>query len=196
MNLLTWVSNVLHKQCLYLLIIDYLFSIAFADMRGFAFNLRAPPRQSHQAGPSRLAPSTPTRPQQQQASPAPPRQRERPVVGEKRQRPGEEPSSENRRPAEFPSLTVASGPTIREEENCQRRCGETGQSSDQRGASTAAEADLTSIIEQLPSHLRSMVSLLARTVTPSVEGRMMEKRGKIALKKAAIMMVVISHSLF
>ena len=53
--------------------------------------------------------------------------------------------------------------------------------SGQRGASAAAEIDLASTIERLLPHLRLMVSLLARAVTLSVEGKMMEKRGKATL---------------
>ena len=41
-----------------------------------------------------------------------------------------------------------------------------------------------------------MVSLLARTITPSVEGKMMEKRGMAAFDQAANMMVAVSHLLF
>ena len=42
------------------------------------------------------------------------------------------------------------------------------------------EADLAFTIEKLPSHLRLMVSLVALTVTPFVEGRMIENRGKVS----------------
>ena len=100
------------------------------------------------------------------------RQRERPTVGEKRQRSGEEPSSENRRAAKSSGLTKASHLTARGEENRQRRRRETDHLSGQCGASLAAEADLASTIEQLPSHLRLMVLLLAQTVSLSVKGRM------------------------
>ena len=41
-----------------------------------------------------------------------------------------------------------------------------------------------------------MVSLLALTITPSVERKMMEKRGRAALNQAASMMVAVSHSSF
>ena len=97
---------------------------------------------------------------------------------------------------EFPSLTSASRPTVREEESRQRRRKEAGHPSNQHGVSTAAEIDLTSTIEKLPSHLRLMVSLLAQTVAPSMEGRMMAKRGKAALEQIASMMVMVSHSSF
>ena len=123
----------------------------------------------------------------------PPRQRERLAVGEKWWRSGEEPSSENRRVAGSPGLTVASRLVPRGEENHQRRRKETNQPSGQRGASPAAKADLASNIEQLLSHLRSMVSLLARTVSPFVEGRMTEKRRKATLEQATTMMVAVSH---
>ena len=53
--------------------------------------------------------------------------------------------------------------------------------SGQRGASATTEADLASTIWRLSLHLQSMVSLLARTITPSVEGTVMEKRGRVAL---------------
>ena len=66
----------------------------------------------------------------------------------------------------------------------------------QRGASTVADTDLTSIIGKLSSHLRLMVSLLSRIVSPSVEGKMMEKKGKATLEQAANMMVVVSYSSF
>ena len=75
---------------------------------------------------------------------------------------------------------AASRSVAREEEGRQRRCRETDHHSGQRGASTVPEADLASTIEQLPSHLWLMVSLVALTVTPFVEGRMIENRGKVS----------------
>ena len=73
---------------------------------------------------------------------------------------------------------------------------EADHSFEQWGSSTAVESDLTSIIGQLPSHLQLMVTLLARTVSPSVEGKMMEKRGKDALEQVASMMVAVRYSSF
>ena len=90
---------------------------------------------------------------------------------------------------------AASRSAAREEEGRQRRRRETDHPSGQRRASMGVETDLASTIEQLLSHLRAMVSLLARTVTPSVEGRMMEKKGKATLEQVASMMVAVSHSL-
>ena len=77
---------------------------------------------------------------------------------------------------------AASRSAARVEENRQRRRREVDHPSEQRGSSIAADADLTSIIRQLPSHLQSVVTLLAQTVSPSVEGKMMEKREKETLK--------------
>ena len=91
---------------------------------------------------------------------------------------------------------VASRSAAREEENRQRMRKEVDHPSEQRGSSTAANADLTSIIGQLPLHLQSMVTLLAPTISPSVEGKMMEKMGKDALQQAASMMVAVSYSSF
>ena len=125
----------------------------------------------------------------------PPKQKERPTVGEKRWRSGEEPPSENRQAAESSGLMATSWSAAREEEGRQRRPIETDHPSGQRGASIGVEADLASTIEQLQSHLRSMMTLLARTVTPSVEGRMTEKRGKATLEQATSMMVAVGHSL-
>ena len=87
-------------------------------------------------------------------------------------------------------------PSARGEENRQRRRRETDHPSGQRGASPTAEANLASTIKQLLSHLRLMVSLLARTVSPSVEERMTEKSGKSALEQTANMMVAVNHSSF
>ena len=41
-----------------------------------------------------------------------------------------------------------------------------------------------------------MVSLLAQTDSPPVEGRMTENKGKVALEQAISMMVAVSHSSF
>ena len=41
-----------------------------------------------------------------------------------------------------------------------------------------------------------MVSLLAQIVSPSVEGKMTEKRGKAALEQVVSMMVSVSYSSF
>ena len=108
----------------------------------------------------------------------------------------EELAYENRWAAELASLLAASHPSPREEEGHQRRRRETDRPSGQRGASTATGIDLASTIERLPPHLRSMVSLLAQTVTPSVEGKMMEKRGRAALDQVASMMVAVSQFSF
>ena len=83
-------------------------------------------------------------------------------------------------------------PSPREKEGCQRRRRETDRPSGQRGASTATETDLASTIEQLLPHLRLMISLLVWTVTSSMEGKMMEKRGMAALDQAASMIVAVS----
>ena len=108
----------------------------------------------------------------------------------------EELASENRRAVESTGLQAAPHPSPREEEGRQRRRRETDRLSGQRGASTATETDLASTIERLPPHLRLMVSLLAWTVTPSVEGKMMEKIGKATLDQATSMMVVVSQFSF
>ena len=108
----------------------------------------------------------------------------------------EEPAYENRRVAESTGLSRALSPYPWEEEGRQRRCREIDRPSGQRGGSTATKTDLASTIEQLLPHLRSMVSLLAQTVTPSVEGKMMEKTGRAALDQAASMMVVVSQFSF
>ena len=183
-------------QFFYRLISDLSFLIVFSDMRGFASNLQAPPRRTHQASPSRPAPSPPARLQQQQASLAPPRQRERPSVGDKRRRVVEEPISENRRAMDSVSFLEGSRPSSREETSRHKRRREADRPNGQRGASAPAEADLAFTIERLLPHLRSMVSLLARTVTPSIEGKIMEKRGRAALDQAASMIVAIRHSSF
>ena len=73
---------------------------------------------------------------------------------------------------------------------------ETEHLSGQSGASPAAEADLACTIEQLPSHMRLMVLLLAQTVSPSVDKRMTKKRGKVALEQVATMKVAVTHSSF
>ena len=163
-------------------------------MRGFASNLQAPPHWAHQVGPLRPAPSPSVRPQQQEVRPAPPRQGERPIVGDKRRRSVEEPSSMSRQVKESVSLPTTSCLTSREEAGRHRRRREADRLSGQRGASALAEANLASTIERLPPHLRSMVSLLSRTVTPSIEGKMMEKRGRAALNQATSMMVAVRHS--
>ena len=93
-------------------------------------------------------------------------------------------------------LMAASQFVAREEEYRQRQRREADHPSGQRGASTKADADLFSIIGQLPSHLWSMVSLSAQTISPSVEGMMMEKRGKTALEQATSIIVVVSYSSF
>ena len=108
----------------------------------------------------------------------------------------EEPTSENRQVAESANLPTASRPYPREEEGCQRRRRETDRPSGQLGASTATETDLASTIERLLPHLCSMVSLLAQTVTLSVEGKMIEKTGRAALDQAASMMVAVSQFSF
>ena len=108
----------------------------------------------------------------------------------------EELASENRRATKSAGLPATSRPSPQDEEGRQKRRRETDRPSGQRGASTTAETDLASTIERLPPHLRSMVSLLARTVTPSMEGKMMEKRGKAALHQAASMMVAVSQFSF
>ena len=105
----------------------------------------------------------------------------------------EEPTSENRQATESANLPAASRPASPEEAGHHRRRREADRLSGQHEPSTPAETDLASTIERLPPHLPSMVLLLARTVTPSVEGKMMEKRGRATLDQAASMMVAISH---
>ena len=117
-------------------------------------------------------------------------------MGEKRWRSRKEPASESRRAAESSGLMAASRSVIRKEENHQMRRKEVDHRTRKREAFTAIDADLTSVIGQLPSHLWSMVSLLAQTVSPSVEGKMMKKRGKATLEQATSMLVAISYSSF
>ena len=85
---------------------------------------------------------------------------------------------------------VASQSAAREEESHQHRRRESVNSSKQRESPTTTDADLASAIEQLPSHIQPMVTLLAKMVSPSIKGRMMEKRGKDALEQAANMMAL------
>ena len=94
----------------------------------------------------------------------------------------EELASENRCAAEPSSLMAASQSVAREEDSRQRRRRDAVDSSEQRESPTAANADLASVIRQLPSNLQSMVTLLAKMVSPSIEGRMMEKRGNDAFE--------------
>ena len=108
----------------------------------------------------------------------------------------EEPISESRQAMDSVSLPEGSRLAPREEAGHHRRRREADRLSGQCGASAPAETELASTIERLPPHLRSMVSLLAQTVTPSVEGKMMEKRGRATLDQAASMMVAVSHSSF
>ena len=164
-------------------------------MRGFASNLQAPPRRTHQASPSRPAPPLPAHPQQQSESPAPPRQKDRAAVGDKWRRSREEPPSIDRQAAEPVSLSSVPRFTSREDSGRHRRRREVDHPSGQHEASATAEDDLASTIRRLPPHLQSMVSLLAQTVTPSIEGKMMEKRGRAALDQAVSMMVAVSHPL-
>ena len=173
----------------------FLFIYSFFRHAGFYFKSPSSSSSGHQAGPSRLAPLLPERPQQQSKSSAPPRQRERPAIGDKQRRSMEEPLFTDKRAAEPASLLFASRSTSREDSGCHRRRREVGHLSSQRGASATVEADLASTIWRLLSHLQSMVSLLARTVTPSIEGKMMEKRGRATLDWATSMMVVVSHPL-
>ena len=93
----------------------------------------------------------------------------------------EEPISESRWATYSASLSEGSRLTPREEAGRLRRYREADRLSRQRGASAPVEADLASTLERLLPHLRSMVSLLAWTVTLSVEGKMMEKMGRAAL---------------
>ena len=79
-----------------------------------------------------------------------------------------EPISDNRQAMDSMSLPEGSRPSSREEIGRHRRRREADPLSSQRGASASAEADLASTIERLPLHLRSMVSLLAWTVTLSI----------------------------
>ena len=108
----------------------------------------------------------------------------------------EEPSFVNRRVMELTSLEATSRSASREDSDCGRRPKEADHPSGQHRATTTTEADLASTIQWLLPHLQSMVSLLAQTVTPSVEGKMMEKRGRVALDQAASMMVAVSHPSF
>ena len=163
-------------------------------MRGFATNLRPPPCQAHQVEPSRLAPSTPPGRPQQQAGAASFRVKERPGVGDKRQRSADGPASENRHAVEPSGLMAATRSTAWEEESLQRRRREAVDSSKRQASPIAVDADLASTIELLPSHLQPMVTLLARKVSPSVEGKMMEKIRKDAFNQAANMMVAVSYS--
>ena len=66
------------------------------------------------------------------------------------------------------------------------------------GGDTAVDIDVTMTIRQLPSHLQSMVTLLAKMVSSSKEGKLREKKGKDTLVQAASMMmeVCITPSLF
>ena len=94
------------------------------------------------------------------------------------------------------SLPATSRSTSREDSGRHRRRREVDHPSKQRGASATTEADLASTIQRLPPYLQSMVSLLAQTVTQSVEEKMMEKKGRATLDQAASMMVAVSHPLF
>ena len=118
-------------------------------MRGFASNLQAPPRRAFQAGLWRPAPPLPARPQQQPESPMPPRQRERPAVGDMRRRSGEETPFADRRIVE-PSVPWF---TSREDSGRHKRRGEVDHSDSQRGAPATIEADLASTIRRLPTHV-------------------------------------------
>ena len=80
----------------------------------------------------------------------------------------EEPTPKNRHAVEPFGVTAASWPTAREEEIRQRRRREVVDSSEQKASPATADADLASAIRQLPSHLQSMVTLLAKMVSPSV----------------------------
>ena len=46
----------------------------------------------------------------------------------------------------------------------------------------AADTNVSAAIKQLPSHLQSMVMLMANMVPPYKESKMREKRGKNALE--------------
>ena len=116
------------------------------------------------------------------------------MVGDKRRRSTEKPASENRHAAEPSDLMAASQAVTREEEGRQRRRREAVDSSEQqvsKGDATA-DANVTSAIGQLLSHLQSMVTLLAKMVSPSKEGKLREKRGKDALEQATSLMMAIS----
>ena len=97
---------------------------------------------------------------------------------------------------ELASLPAASRSTFREDSGRHKRRREADHPSRQRGATATAEVGLASTIQGLLPHLQLMVSLLARTVTPSVEEKMMEKRGRAALNQATSMMVAVSHPSF
>ena len=103
-------------------------------------------------------------------------------MGDKKRRSAEELASKNRHVVEPSGLMVASRSAAREEESRQRRQREAIDSSEQWESSTASDADLASTIGQLPSHLQPMATLLAKMVSPSIEGRIMEKRGNDALE--------------